>query len=208
MQAPPWQSSSAPAAGSLSRTCTGTAARRMSGQEKDEVMSRFAAGEFDVLVSTTVIEVGIDVPNATVMIEDAERFGLAQPPPTARPCGAQVSIASYCALISSAGKGLTPSALECAGRDEQRICTGGERLSCAAWATSRASARSGLPDFRVAHPGRCADLGCGARGGTEALCPGSGAIRSPRIGGPSAALLARSGRRQLSCRRKETAASA
>ncbi len=47
--------------------------------DKEEVMSRFRSGEIDVLVSTTVIEVGIDVPNATVMvIEDADRFGLSQ----------------------------------------------------------------------------------------------------------------------------------
>ena len=52
---------------------------RMKADEKDEVMRRFKAGEHDVLVSTTVIEVGIDVPNATVIvIEHAERFGLAQ----------------------------------------------------------------------------------------------------------------------------------
>jgi ATP-dependent DNA helicase RecG len=52
---------------------------RMPGNEKDDVMRRFVAGEIDVLVSTTVIEVGIDVSNATVMvIEGAERFGLSQ----------------------------------------------------------------------------------------------------------------------------------
>ncbi|MCL7960617.1 MAG: ATP-dependent DNA helicase RecG [marine benthic group bacterium] len=52
---------------------------RMSGTDKDAIMRRFLAGETDVLVATTVIEVGIDVPNATVMlIEHAERFGLAQ----------------------------------------------------------------------------------------------------------------------------------
>ena len=52
---------------------------RMKGEEKDAVMRAFKAGEADVLVSTTVIEVGIDVPNATVIvIEHAERFGLAQ----------------------------------------------------------------------------------------------------------------------------------
>jgi ATP-dependent DNA helicase RecG len=52
---------------------------RMKPDEKDDVMRRFKAGAFDVLVSTTVIEVGIDVPNATVIvIEHAERFGLAQ----------------------------------------------------------------------------------------------------------------------------------
>lgn len=52
---------------------------RLSAGEKDRVMRRFLAGEIQLLVATTVIEVGIDVPNATVMfIEDAERFGLAQ----------------------------------------------------------------------------------------------------------------------------------
>jgi ATP-dependent DNA helicase RecG len=52
---------------------------RMAGRQKDEVMARFARGEADILVSTSVIEVGIDVPNATVIIiEGAERFGLSQ----------------------------------------------------------------------------------------------------------------------------------
>jgi len=52
---------------------------KMRPAEKDDVMRRFLAGEIDILVATTVIEVGVDVPNATVMlIEHAERFGLAQ----------------------------------------------------------------------------------------------------------------------------------
>jgi ATP-dependent DNA helicase RecG len=52
---------------------------RMKGDEKDETMRKFHQGEFDVLVATTVIEVGVDVSNATVMlIEGADRFGLAQ----------------------------------------------------------------------------------------------------------------------------------
>jgi ATP-dependent DNA helicase RecG len=52
---------------------------RLKAEERDEVMRRFRAGEIDVLVATTVIEVGIDVPNATVMlIEHPDRFGLAQ----------------------------------------------------------------------------------------------------------------------------------
>ncbi|AWT53355.1 ATP-dependent DNA helicase RecG [Mycolicibacterium smegmatis] len=52
---------------------------RLSGDEKDEVMSRFRAGEIDVLVCTTVIEVGVDVPNSTVMVVmDADRFGISQ----------------------------------------------------------------------------------------------------------------------------------
>jgi ATP-dependent DNA helicase RecG len=52
---------------------------RMKGADKDAVMARFASGELAVLVATTVIEVGVDVPNSTLMIvEGAERFGLAQ----------------------------------------------------------------------------------------------------------------------------------
>ena len=52
---------------------------KMNGREKDDVMEKFRKGEIKVLVSTTVIEVGIDVPNATIMlIEDGDRFGLSQ----------------------------------------------------------------------------------------------------------------------------------
>jgi ATP-dependent DNA helicase RecG len=52
---------------------------QLPSEEKDAVMSRFAAGETDVLVATTVVEVGVDVPNASVMvIHDADRFGISQ----------------------------------------------------------------------------------------------------------------------------------
>ena len=52
---------------------------RMPNDERDDVMRRFAAGQVDVLVATTVIEVGVDVPNATAMVVmDADRFGVSQ----------------------------------------------------------------------------------------------------------------------------------
>ena len=63
----------------LSEVKTGMLFGSMKANQKDEVMSAFANGEIDVLISTTVIEVGVNVPNATVIvIEDAEKFGLAQ----------------------------------------------------------------------------------------------------------------------------------
>ena len=67
------------AEGPLSGLRVGALHGRMSGDEKDTVMSSFAAGQLDVLVATTVIEVGVDVPNASVMVVmDADRFGISQ----------------------------------------------------------------------------------------------------------------------------------
>lgn len=76
---------------------------RMKGQDKDRVMRDFAAGELDILVATTVIEVGVNVPNASLMIvENAERFGLAQLHQLRGRVG-RGSRKAYCVLVSSGG---------------------------------------------------------------------------------------------------------
>ena len=78
---------------------------RLPPGEKDEVMTAFAAGELDVLVATTVIEVGVDVPNATMMvIMDAERFGMSQLHQLRGRVG-RGSAAGICLLISEAPEG-------------------------------------------------------------------------------------------------------
>jgi len=125
---------------------------RMKSDEKERTMKAFAAGEVDVLVSTTVIEVGVDVANATVMlIEHAERFGLAQLHQLRGRVG-RGSQASACILM-------TPSRLNDVAR--QRIqamvsTTDGFRLAevdlnLRGPGELAGTRQSGIPEFRVAN---------------------------------------------------------
>ena len=85
---------------------------RMKSAEKEDVMRRFADGEVDVLVSTTVIEVGVNVPNACLMIvENAERFGLSQLHQLRGRVG-RGKRKSYCVLVSDATEGTAAERLQ------------------------------------------------------------------------------------------------
>ena len=85
---------------------------RMKGEEKEATMARFAQGELDILIATSVVEVGIDVPNATVMlVEGADRFGLAQLHQFRGRVG-RSEHDSYCLLVSGSSSSKAQERLE------------------------------------------------------------------------------------------------
>jgi ATP-dependent DNA helicase RecG len=125
---------------------------RMGAAEKEQIMSRFKNHELDILVSTTVIEVGIDVPNATVMlVEHAERFGLAQLHQLRGRVG-RGKAGSICILIKS---------YSCSEDGEKRLevmsdtndgfCIAEADLEIRGPGEFLGTRQSGLPDFRVAN---------------------------------------------------------
>ena len=123
---------------------------QMKGAEKDAVMAAFARGEADVLVATTVIEVGVDVPNATLMvIEDADRFGLSQLHQLRGRVG-RGKAKSYCILTSHNKNPETLQRLKalCGTTDGFKIAE--EDLRMRGPGDFFGSRQSGLPVFRVA----------------------------------------------------------
>ncbi|ORJ63636.1 ATP-dependent DNA helicase RecG [Geothermobacter hydrogeniphilus] len=125
---------------------------RMKSDEKDAVMQRFKAGEIQLLVSTTVIEVGIDVPNATMMVvEHAERFGLAQLHQLRGRVGRGAG-QSYCFLLRSqrcSEDGLKRLQVMCDTNDGFRIAEAD--LEIRGPGDFLGTRQAGLPDFRIAN---------------------------------------------------------
>ena len=124
---------------------------QMKGPQKEEIMRRFCAGQADILVATTVIEVGVDVPNATLMvIEDADRFGLSQLHQLRGRVG-RGGAKSYCILLSQNKNPDTNARLKalCKTTDGFRIAE--EDLALRGPGDFFGSRQSGLPVFRVAN---------------------------------------------------------
>jgi len=125
---------------------------RLDADEKDVMMRRFQRGEVDVLVSTTVIEVGVDVPNATVMVvEHAERFGLAQLHQLRGRVG-RGAAKSYCILMT--GPRVSPLAeerLNAMVRTQDGFELAELDLSMRGPGEFFGTRQAGLPEFRVAN---------------------------------------------------------
>jgi ATP-dependent DNA helicase RecG len=125
---------------------------RLDADEKEVIMRRFQRGEIDVLVATTVIEVGVDVPNATVMVvEHAERFGLAQLHQLRGRVG-RGAAKSYCVLIT--GERVTPLAeerLNAMVRSQDGFELAELDLAMRGPGEFFGTRQAGLPDFRIAN---------------------------------------------------------
>ena len=123
---------------------------QMKGAEKEAVMASFARGEADVMVATTVIEVGVDVPNATLMvIEDADRFGLSQLHQLRGRVG-RGRAKSYCILTSHNKNTETLQRLKALCKTTDGFKIAEEDLKLRGPGDFFGSRQSGMPAFRVA----------------------------------------------------------
>ncbi len=124
---------------------------RLSGKEKDRVMAAFAAGDLSILVSTTVIEVGVDVPNASIMvIEHAERFGLAQLHQLRGRVGRGAAQSSCILLYRKPLSEAAQTRLNVMKSTEDGFVIAEEDLKLRGGGEVLGTRQSGLPEFRVA----------------------------------------------------------
>ena len=154
---------------------------RMAGKDKDAVMAAFSEGALSVLVATTVIEVGVDVPNATLMvIEQAERFGLAQLHQLRGRVGRGQG-KSTCLLLRGAAVSETARARLMMMRETDdgfRIAE--EDLRLRGSGDLLGTKQSGLPAFQIADLGRDSDLLAIARVDARKLVEDSAELSGPR----------------------------
>ncbi len=123
---------------------------RMKGDEKDAVMSAFARGELDILVATSVVEVGIDVPNATVMlVEGAERFGLAQLHQFRGRVG-RGEHPSYCLLVAESASAEAEERLRAVEATTDGFVLAQKDLELRGPGEFLGTRQSGMPDLKMA----------------------------------------------------------
>ena len=122
---------------------------KMKSAKKNEIMERFASGEIQVLVSTTVVEVGVNVPNATVMmVENAERFGLAQLHQLRGRVG-RGKHQSYCIFVSGNDNPDTKKRLEILSKSNDGFYIAGEDLKLRGPGDLFGIRQSGLLEFKI-----------------------------------------------------------
>jgi ATP-dependent DNA helicase RecG len=154
---------------------------RMKAAEKDATMDRFASGNLNVLVATTVIEVGVDVPAATIMVvEHAERFGLAQLHQLRGRIG-RGSQPSTCLLLYAAPLGEAAKArLTIMRETEDGFRIAEEDLRLRGAGEMLGTRQSGLPEFRLADLTAHADLLQIARDDARLVLDRDPELASPR----------------------------
>jgi ATP-dependent DNA helicase RecG len=154
---------------------------RLKGPERDKVMADFKAGVLSVLVSTTVIEVGVDVPEAAIMvIENAERFGLAQLHQLRGRVG-RGSAKSHCILLYQEPLGETAKArLEIMRSTEDGFVIAEEDLRLRGAGEMLGTQQSGVPEFRLADLTLHAELLAAARDDATLILNKDDRLQSPR----------------------------
>jgi ATP-dependent DNA helicase RecG len=160
---------------------TGLIHGRMKGGAKEEIMRRFKSGEISILVSTTVIEVGVDVSDASIMIiENAERFGLAQLHQLRGRVG-RGTAKSNCILLYSPPLASTAKArLQIMRETDDGFVIAEQDLLLRGAGEILGTRQSGLPQFRLADLGVHADLLAQARSDAEAMLVQDPLLKSRR----------------------------
>ena len=153
----------------------------MKGAERDAAMAAFKAGEISVLVATTVIEVGVDVPEATIMVvEHAERFGLAQLHQLRGRVG-RGAAKSSCLLVYQAPLGPTAKErLKALRETDDGFVIAEEDLRLRGAGELLGTKQSGLPEFHFADLAVHGDLLAAARDDARLILARDPGLKSPR----------------------------